>query len=206
MNSFFFPTPARMQVRPKNRLNYLDLFLYPLRGTVLMTLLGLSLLFLLARKAGLFGLWLNLLTLVALAQYVFVIIRHSSLGHREPPPLSIADFNPANAVQPLLIAALLFGVGHLVQMAAGGQRTAATIAGIVLVLISLPAILASMAMEGSIARALSPPGIIAIARGFGSAYLVMVLMTLVAVGISALLASLDMLLIIEIAISVYAFF
>ena len=195
-----------MQITSDPKLNYLELFAFPLRGTALFTLLGVSLLLWVSQVALLFGIWLGLLTTIALLHYVFVIIRHSALGHKEPPPLSPADFNPADAVLPVITSLLLVGASWLIGFAgtAAGYWAGIAVAGLWIVV--LPAILSTLALERSLERALNPLNIVAIVRGFGSAYWPMVGMMLAALGISAAFSAINLPQFFEIAVGVYALF
>lgn len=136
--------------------SYRALLLMPLRGTILLTLLGLAALYLLGSVAGLFGLWLRIVTVIAAVRYAQIIVEQLAYGHDEPPPLSVLDFNVFDHFGALGFYALL-----IVLLLIGYLLVTYTTEPVVLVYGALvafatPALFAAAVLENSVSSVFNP--------------------------------------------------
>jgi hypothetical protein len=148
--------------------------LFPFRGGALVLLLTFTLGQELALYAGWMGLPLAIALLSWFFKYCFILLDAIVIGAAEPPVLSVEMINPINEQRPLgqalLIAAgvaLCLGVGKVVG-AVLGWLTAA------LLLLLLPASIATLGMTGHLLRAAWPPELWSVIRGVGRDYLLLV--------------------------------
>jgi hypothetical protein len=148
--------------------------LFPFRGGALVLLLTFTLGQELALYAGWMGLPLAIALLSWFFKYCFILLDAIVIGAAEPPVLSVEMINPINEQRPLgqalLIAAgvaLCLGVGKVLG-AVLGWLTAA------LLLVLLPASIATLGMTGHLLRAAWPPELWSVIRGVGRDYLLLV--------------------------------
>ncbi|WDS36447.1 DUF4013 domain-containing protein [Pseudoxanthomonas sp.] len=158
---------ARLPAAPKPFWTQLRSFpLYPLRGTALITLVTLTLCTLSRMVPGI-GWLLSLLTWGAIYAYAFDILRHTADGRMQAPEI-LQDSRDgtvwrlfAMMIALVVIVVLAFGAGGLI------------VGMIVLVAVVLlqPGFVISLAMDGSLRRALNPAVAIALATRIGWPYL-----------------------------------
>jgi hypothetical protein len=148
--------------------------LFPFRGGALVLLLTFTLGQELALYAGWMGLPLAIALLSWFFKYCFILLDAIVIGAAEPPVLSVEMINPINEQRPLgqalLIAAgvaLCLGVGKVLG-AVLGWLTAA------LLLLLLPASIATLGMTGHLLRAAWPPELWSVIQGVGRDYLLLV--------------------------------
>ena len=127
----------------------------------------------LALHAGWTGLPLMVALLSWFFKYCFILLDSIVIGAAEPPVLSVEMINPINEQRPLgqalLIAggcALCWALGTAVPVL--GWLTAA------LLLLLLPASIATLGMTGHLLRAAWPPELWSVIRGVGRDYLLLV--------------------------------
>ena len=147
--------------------------LFPFRGGALVLLLTFTLGQELALHAGWAGLPLAVALLSWFFKYCFILLDSIVIGAAEPPVLSVEMINPINEQRPLgqalLIAggaALCWALGTAVPVL--GWLTAA------LLLLLLPASIATLGMTGHLLRAAWPPELWSVIRGIGRDYLLLV--------------------------------
>jgi hypothetical protein len=147
--------------------------LFPFRGGALVLLLTFTLGQELALQAGWMGLPLTVALLSWFFKYCFILLDSIVIGAAEPPVLSVEMINPINEQRPLgqalLIAggaALCWALGTAVPVL--GWLTAA------LLLLLLPASIATLGMTGHLLRAAWPPELWSVIRGVGRDYLLLV--------------------------------
>ena len=148
--------------------------LFPFRGGALALLLTFTLGQELALYAGWMGLPLGVALLSWFFKYCFILLEAIVIGAAEPPVLSVEMINPINEQRPLgqalLIAggvALSMGVGKVLGAVLGWSTAA-------LLLLVLPASIATLGMTGHLLRAAWPPELWSVIRGVGRDYLVLV--------------------------------
>jgi hypothetical protein len=148
--------------------------LFPFRGGALVLWLTFTLGQELAFKAGWMGLPLTIALLSWFFKYCFILLDAIVTGAAEPPVLSVEMINPINEQRPLGQALLIAG-GVALSLALGkavgaamGWLTA------VLLLLLLPASIATLGMTGNLLRAAWPPELLSVIRGVGRDYLVLV--------------------------------
>jgi len=147
--------------------------LFPFRGGALVLLLTFTLGQEVALRAGWMGLPLTVALLSWFFKYCFILLDSIVIGAAEPPVLSVEMINPINEQRPLgqalLIAggvALCWTLGTAVPVL--GWLTAA------LLLLLLPASIATLGMTGHLLRAAWPPELWSVIRGVGRDYLLLV--------------------------------
>jgi hypothetical protein len=147
--------------------------LFPFRGGAVVLLLTFTLGQELALHAGWTGLPLTVALLSWFFKYCFILLDSIVIGAAEPPVLSVEMINPINEQRPLgqalLIAggvALCWALGTAVPVL--GWLTAA------LLLLLLPASIATLGMTGHLLRAAWPPELWSVIRGVGRDYLLLV--------------------------------
>ena len=148
--------------------------LFPFRGGALVLWLTFTLGQELAFRAGWMGLPLTIALLSWFFKYCFILLDAIVTGAAEPPVLSVEMINPINEQRPLGQALLIAG-GISLSLALGkavgaamGWLTA------VLLLLLLPASIATLGMTGNLLRAAWPPELLSVIRGVGRDYLVLV--------------------------------
>jgi hypothetical protein len=148
--------------------------LFPFRGGALALVLTFTLGLELAAHAG-FGGWLLGLMLVSwFFKYCFILLDAIVTGASEPPVLSIEMVNPVDEQRPLgqalIIAggvALSFELGRLVGPVLGALSAA-------LLLLLLPASIATLGMTGNLLRAAWPPELWSVVKAVGRDYLLLI--------------------------------
>jgi hypothetical protein len=153
---------------------------YPLQIAILSAIVVFSVVFAIARAAGLFGLFLLIVATVGLIQYTFIVFRASAMGNADAPPVSPDDFNPWHSPMPvhaailgILAIALPAGVAQ-----AWGTGPALIVAALMLLL--LPASFALLAIDKELLHAVSPLRIGHAVSSMGAPYLLMPLALLAA--------------------------
>ncbi|KTF40190.1 DUF4013 domain-containing protein [Xanthomonas translucens] len=140
--------------------------LYPLRGGALFALIALTLCRLLGMLPGI-GWILGMVTALAIYKYAFEILRHTADGYMEAPE---RGFDIGDGVV-LRLLALMIVLGAVVVAAA---LLAGPIAGMLTLLAMVllqPGFLISLAIDGSLRRALNPAVSIGLALRIGWPYL-----------------------------------
>jgi hypothetical protein len=137
----------------------------------------------LASYAGLLGISLALIVGSWFFKYAYVLFDHVVRGYDEPPALDINMVNPANEQRPLaqLAILLLLALGVYALGAFYSRPLAWCCAG--LALLTVPASVAVLGLEGNPFKALWPPALWHMIRGLGHLYLGVLLF----IGIVALL-------------------
>ena len=145
-----------------------------------------TLLLWLARAAGLFGLPLALVSLSWVWAYGYLLVVATARG-QPLPVLTIESTNPWHEPRPLALLAvvgLALVAGRALAMRLGAP---ALVGAALVVLLTSPAALALLAVEGDGWRVLSPPALVRVAAGLGTRYLGLLALAL---GYAALLATL----------------
>ena len=139
--------------------------LFPFRGGALALVLTFTLGLELAIHAGYGGWLLGFMLMSWFFKYCFILLDAIVTGATEPPVLSIEMINPINEQRPLgqalLIAgggALSYALGQLVGPALGWLTAA-------LLLLLLPASIATLGLTGNLLRAAWPPELWSIDQG-----------------------------------------
>jgi len=148
--------------------------LFPFRGGALVLLLTFTLGQELAFHSGFAGVPLALALLSWFFKYCFILLDAIVTGAAEPPVLSVEMINPINEQRPLGQALLIAG-GVALSLALGKAAGAALgwLTGAVLLLL-LPASIATLGMTGNLLRAAWPPELWSVIRGVGRDYLLLV--------------------------------
>lgn len=168
---------------------------YPFtRLSIVLAMLFFWLLFVLAVRAGLFGIALAFLTGPACLRYLVYLLEARANG-REPPVPSIEMFNPADnlwTLTPLVFLAVLLWSD--IMLGSGPMSLAGDLVRIAIVIVT-PASLAVLAVTHSPAESLSPVAILRMMRACGAAYVlvpgVIVLVSLLATMLSGIAGSLS---------------
>ncbi|RZZ90677.1 hypothetical protein [Pseudoxanthomonas winnipegensis] len=161
------PSRRRAPEAPVPFWNRLPAFMvYPLRGTALVTLITLTLCTLVRWLPGL-GWLLSLLVWAAIYAYAFDILRNTADGRMEAPEI-LSDSRNGMLLRLLgLILVLAFAVA--VAFALGGLEIGLVV--LVAVVLLQPGFVISLAMDGSLRRALNPGVAISLAMRIGWPYL-----------------------------------
>jgi hypothetical protein len=145
--------------------------LFPFRGGALALVLTFTVGLELAAHAGYGGWLLGFMLISWFFKYCFILLDAIVTGATEPPVLSIEMVNPINEQRPLgqalLIAggsALSYELGQLAGPALGWLTAA-------LLLLLLPASIATLGLTGNLLRAAWPPELWSIVKGVGRDYL-----------------------------------
>jgi hypothetical protein len=149
--------------------------LFPFRGGALMLLLTFTVGQEIALHAGWMGLPLALALLSWFFKYCFILLDAIVVGAAEPPVLSVEMINPINEQRPLGQALLIAG-GVALCLAAGKSLGVMMgwLTGAVLLLL-LPASIATLGMTGHLLRAAWPPELWSVIRGVGHHYLLLII-------------------------------
>lgn len=153
----------------------LSWLLYPLRGAALGVLVAFALLMSLARAAGFFGLWLQLILIIALSAYAFMLLDGVAAGRRQPPEMSSAVLSPWHERRPLW---LLLATGIGLGIHSGLSQLAPPLARLIgyLLLAALPAAIAILGLESAApARVLNPLSLARAIWGMGRFYIICLL-------------------------------
>jgi hypothetical protein len=147
--------------------------LFPFKGGALALLITFTLGFVLALHAGLAGLPLGVALLSWFFKYCFILLDAIVTGAHEPPVLSMEMVNPLNEQRPLAQALIIAaGVTLTLELERHAGPVAGWACGSVLLLL-LPASIASLGMSGSAWRAAWPPELWSIVHAVGRDYLVL---------------------------------
>jgi hypothetical protein len=147
--------------------------LFPFRGGAMVLLLTFTLGNELALQAGWMGLPLALALLSWFFKYCFILLDAIVTGAAEPPVLSVEMINPINEQRPLG-QALLIGAGVALCLELGNAAGAVLgwLTGTLLLLL-LPASIATLGMTGNLLRAAWPPELWSVIRAVGRDYLLL---------------------------------
>jgi hypothetical protein len=142
--------------------------LYPFQGAALWSLIALSLCTLLGMLPGLVGLCLGLVTAVAIYKYAFEILRHTANGLPGAPEhgFEVETGTIVRLVGLMLVLGLVVGLTLVLTRSAA--LTLLVLAALVLL---QPGALISLAMDGSLRRALNPAVPLGLATRIGWPYL-----------------------------------
>ncbi|HEY0342391.1 MAG TPA: hypothetical protein VGC34_16435, partial [Steroidobacteraceae bacterium] len=144
--------------------------LFPFRGGALMLVLTFTLGLELAAHAG-FGGWLLGLMLVSwFFKYCFILLDAIVTGAAEPPVLSIEMVNPVDEQRPLGQALIIAG-GIALSYELGKLSPALGWLTAALLLLLLPASIATLGLTGNLLRAAWPPELWSIVASVGRDYL-----------------------------------
>ena len=147
--------------------------LFPFKGGALALLITFTLGFVLALHAGLAGLPLGVALLSWFFKYCFIMLDAIVSGEHEPPVLSAEMVNPLNEQRPVAQALIIAGgVALTIELQRHAGPVAGWACGTVLLLL-LPASIASLGMSGSAWRAVWPPELWSIVHGAGRDYLLL---------------------------------
>lgn len=141
--------------------------LYPLQGAALWSLIALTLCGLLA-MLPVVGWIIGILTWLAIYRYAFEILRHTANGHLEPPEHTLEAGDGA-VLRLLLLTILLFVPVIAVAVLTRSLPLTALVA--VAVVLLQPGCVISLAMDGSLRRALNPMVPLTLATRIGWPYL-----------------------------------
>jgi hypothetical protein len=148
--------------------------LFPFRGGALALLLTFTVGFEIGAHAGFVGIPLDVALVSWFFKYCFILLDAIVTGATEPPVLSVEMINPLNEQRPLGQALLIAGGGVLCY---GLAQVAAPAVGWLtgaLLLLLLPASIATLGMTGNILRAAWPPELLSVVRGVGRDYLLLI--------------------------------
>jgi hypothetical protein len=147
--------------------------LFPFKGGALVLLLTFTLGNELALQAGWMGLPLAIALVSWFFKYCFILLDAIVTGAAEPPVLSVEMINPLNEQRPLG-QALLIGGGGALCLELGNVAGAALgwLTGTLLLLL-LPASIATLGMTGNLLRAAWPPELWSVIRAVGHDYLLL---------------------------------
>jgi hypothetical protein len=140
--------------------------LYPLRGGALFALIALTLCRLLGMLPGI-GWILGMVTALAIYKYAFEILRHTADGYMEAPE---RGFDIGDGVV-LRLLALMIVLGAVVAAAALLAGPVVGLLTLLAVVLLQPGFLISLAIDGSLRRALNPAVSIGLALRIGWPYL-----------------------------------
>ena len=138
--------------------------------TILATAVVYGLLFLIARMAGLFGIWLAILILISLWRYCYTVLVSVAQGHKRIPPPDLDSMNPIGKWRWFLH--LVFFPG-LVIAVSPFQPIGAVVA--LLAAMVFPASAGVMAITSNMGAAFNPPALMHFARTLGRDYWLLVL-------------------------------
>jgi hypothetical protein len=147
--------------------------LFPFKGGALALVITFTVGLVLALRAGLAGLPLGIALVSWFFKYCFILLDAIVTGAEEPPVLSTEMVNPLNEQRPLAQALIIAGGATLtLELERHVGPLAGWACGTVLLLL-LPASIASLGMSGSAWHAAWPPELWSIVRGVGRDYLVL---------------------------------
>ena len=142
----------------------------PLRTTGLILIAVLSVVLLIAVRAGFTGILLALVSSVALIKYAYVLLERVANGASEPPVMSFEMVSPFEGIESLvhLVLAILTAGAAIHLRAVGESGWAAALC--VGVLVVLPASIGALGLTGNALQAFNPRKLWAIVRELGVAY------------------------------------
>ena len=152
---------------PAKGLHYLSL---PLRTTGLILIAVLSVVLLIAMRAGLTGTLLALVSFMALIKYAYVLLERVANGATEPPVMSLEMVSPFEGIESLvhLVLAILTAGAAIRLRQAGESWWAAALC--LMVLLVMPASVGALGLTGSAVQAFNPRKLWAIVRELGGVY------------------------------------
>ncbi len=153
--------------------------LQPLRGAPAVLIVVCSVLAALASAAGIFGIALSALLASWIWSYTFILVDHTAHG-MPPPTLSYELANPWHEARPLASLLVLALLASLAWWLAAHGMPGGVVAIVAFAIVSFPASLAVLAVEGDFLRAISPLALFGVARGLGWLYALLILASLVA--------------------------
>lgn len=162
----------------------LGYLLRPFSGPALLLTVVVCVLQLVARAAGLMGLPLDVLLVAWVWSYAYLLVDYTARG-LPPPVLSVEMTNPLHEPRPLLQVLLIVAAGSFIWWLEqrGAHAAALAVGGLMIAL--FPASLALLAIDGSVARAVWPPALLAVVRGLGLSYLWLIGASLVVTAVLA---------------------
>jgi hypothetical protein len=157
-------------------------WLQPFHGAPLLLTIVTCVLLRLATAAGILGLPLAVLLGSWIWSYAYLLVDYTARG-LPPPVLGVEMLNPLHERGPALQALLVIAAASFVWWleSQGWGFLALVTAGAMLAL--APASLAVLAVEGSVLRAIWPPALVAVMRGIGLRYPLIVVAAGVAVAV-----------------------
>lgn len=162
-------------------------FTYPMKADALVYLAGLSLLTLLA-FIPILGLVIYLVICYALLKYGYMVLTHTARGNLEPPAVLGSGLG-ADGNLPLKQLVVFVGMAFVVG---GASSLAGPFVGLVvllLMLFSMPASVMSMAIDGSVLKAIDPMSLGSIVARIGLPYGILYVFLLLLMGGSAFMQS-----------------
>ncbi|HVJ37218.1 MAG TPA: hypothetical protein VM687_05375 [Stenotrophomonas sp.] len=141
--------------------------LYPVHGAALWSMIALSLCALLGLLPGI-GWFLGIIVSLATYRYAFEVLRHTANGHLDAPDygMGLGD----GAIGRLLLLTIL-AIAGVILVALFTRSGALTLLALGAVVLLAPASTISLAMDGSLRRALNPAVPLALATRIGWPYL-----------------------------------
>ena len=149
--------------------------LFPFRGGALALVLTFTLGGEIAIKAGIAGLLLAFALVSWFFKYCFILLDAIVTGAAEPPVLSVEMVNPLNEQRPLGQALLIAGGAAL---SFNLMKLAGPVLGwlsALVLLMLLPASIATLGMTGHLLRAAWPPELWSVIRGVGRDYVLLII-------------------------------
>jgi len=146
-------------------------FLFPFRGGSLVLVVTFTLGLCVAQRAGWMGIPLAGLLASWFFKYCFILLDAVIAGAEESPVLSIEMVNPIDEQRPLAQALLIAGGAYLAFELGRHATPACGWLLAALLLFSLPASIAVLALSGNPLRAAWPPELVSVMRGVGPDYL-----------------------------------
>jgi len=141
--------------------------LYPVHGAALWSMIALSLCALLSLLPGI-GWFLGIIVSLATYRYAFEVLRHTANGHLDAPDYGMGLGDGAIGRLLLLIILAIAAVMFVALFTRSGALTLLALGAVVLL---TPASTISLAMDGSLRRALNPTVPLALATRIGWPYL-----------------------------------
>ena len=127
----------------------------PLRTAPLLLIVVFSLLFWIALRAGLLGIWLGFVLLSGFLNYGFILLDSIAAGEAEPPVLTIEQMNPLNGGRWLMMLCIVIGAFFVSDAAIYWFGRSLAIALALLAATLLPAVIAVQGATGSVQQSLN---------------------------------------------------
>ena len=141
--------------------------LYPLHGAALYSMITLSLCTLLSLLPGI-GFFLGIIVSLATYRYAFEVLRHTANGHAGAPDHGMGRGDGAIGRLFVLMSLAMMAVVLVMALTRSGALTMITLGAVVLL---TPGSVISLAMDGSLLRALNPSVPLGLATRIGWPYL-----------------------------------
>jgi len=141
--------------------------LYPLHGAALWSMIALSLCALLGHLPGI-GWFLGIIVSLATYRYAFEVLRHTANGHPGAPDYGMG---PGDGAIGRLIVLMILAITAVMLVAAFTRSGALTLIALGAVVLLTPGSIISLAMDGSLRRALNPAVPLGLATRIGWPYL-----------------------------------